>query len=347
MSTRLPLVLVATAVSLAVGCSRGSSEANSPATTATPPAASTTDSSTAGTDTTAPGGGTECADAAAALAAGDSLSPEVLNAFASAASEACSSLDELRAALDAQDLVRLDEIVINSCVAGDAWARHGEPSVLADMQLCQEARSRFTLGPGRELVPAQSVQSEDFSDGCGVWPNPESPGVQFLCEGANYAFVVERARIPWHSVIEIEPPSAALSVEADAALVAPETAGEAYYGVSCWASDDLGYSFTISPAGGFVITRLDVTGASTRFLALGETPRAVPGVGKWNRIRGECTANPDATRLALYVNGYRVAAARDRSNARLFRKVGFYVLASEPGTDVRFDNVLVRIPSGS
>jgi len=270
----------------------------------------------------------------------------MLDAFGFAAPQACSSLHELREAVAAHDLVGLDEFVISSCVAGDAWALLGEPSLSADTELCREARSRYTLIGSRRLAPARPVHSEDFSAGCGSWPSRGSSKVRFLCGDGDYGIVVLEPRIPMHSVIPTEQPYGELSVETDVALVAPETAVNALFGVSCWPSDRRGYVFVLGLAGQFAIARLDRASDRSVSLAQGETPRAIPGVGLRNRIRGECSAGPDATHLTLYVNGDRVAAARDENRTKSFEAVGLYVVTAEPGTDVRFDNVLVRVPSG-
>ncbi len=344
MGTRaqFPLLVATAAIALAAGCSGGADEAEP--SVASTPSTSTTESATAPVDTGMVEAGATCDEAVAAVAREGSGSPEVLDAFGFAAPDACASVDELSEAVAAHDLVGLDDFVISSCVAGDAWALLGQPSVTADTELCREARSRFTLTGGRRLAPARPVHSEDFSSGCGDWHSPGSLGVRFSCEEQDYSFLVTRAGTPWHSLVEIERPFAELSIEADAALVAPETAVNAYYGVSCWASEDLGYVFALDPVGRFVIARVDKTGAATGFLARGETLRAITGLGLRNRIRGECAASAFMTRLALFVNGERVAAARDRRDAKSFETVGLYVVTDAPGTDVRFDNVLVRVP---
>jgi hypothetical protein len=69
----------------------------------------------------------------------------------------------------------------------------------------------------------------------------------------------------------------------------------------------------------------------------------IPSAGARNRIRGECAADgPGATKLTLYVNRRRVAAASDPPRSRSLRRVRLFVGTSEPNTDLRFDDIVAR-----
>jgi hypothetical protein len=292
---------------------------------------------------------TGCEEAVAAFAeqAGDGsagVGPELLDALGLAAPQECRDLAELRAALAAHELVGLDEFVIRSCVGGDAWALLGEPSVTSDTALCREARSSFTLAANRRLVSAHAVYEEDFSGGCGGWASRGNTQVRFSCAKGEYSIVVVEPGDPVDAALDDKGRHKTMSVEADAVLVRPKGGGLEFHGVTCWASEQLAYAFVLNPAGEYGILKEDRTAARPVVLKQGYAAQALPGVGARNRIRGECTATPTGTRLALLVNGDEAAVARDGRGAESFGDFGLTVATSEAGTEVRFDNVLVRIP---
>jgi hypothetical protein len=274
--------------------------------------------------------------------AGEELDTVLLDGLGLAAPQSCRDIVELRAALAAHELDHLEEFVISSCVAGDAWAVLGKPSVTTDTALCREARSSFTLLAGRRLAPADVVFAEDFSAGCANWSTDRDYLVALSCREGGYHVLVRRPVRPQVSRVFPGWSQRRMSVEADAVLLRPRRGEMELHGVSCWTSPKLGYFFVLDPAGFFVIAREDQEAGRVKVLKKGKTMRALTGIGVRNRITGECTAGVDGVSLALYVNGDRVAVARDHEGPRSFSAFGLYVVTSEPGTEVRFDDVLVR-----
>lgn len=65
------------------------------------------------------------------------------------------------------------------------------------------------------------------------------------------------------------------------------------------------------------------------------TPNAV------NRLRAECVRDGDVMKLRFLVNGNRVTETQHESSGRLVG-VELFAYSEEGGTDIRFDNVLVR-----
>ena len=330
--------VAATALALA-GCGGGKQPTSGPA------AAETTSRTTSTTNTVAEPQ-TDCGKTVAAFAekagAAEELDPILLDGLGLAAPQQCRDLAELRAALAAHQLDHLEEFVIGSCVAGDAWAVLGKPSVTTDTALCREARSSFTLLTGRRLAPADVIFAEDFSSGCANWSTDRDYLVALSCRNGAYHVLVRKPVRPQVSRLFTGTTQRQMSVEADAVLVRPRRGKMELHGVSCWASPKLGYLFVLDPAGFFVIAREDHATGRVKVLKKGETMRALTGIGVRNRIRGECTADPSGVSLALYVNGDRIAVARDGEGPRSFSAFGLYVVTSEPGTEVRFDDVLVR-----
>ena len=135
-----------------------------------------------------------------------------------------------------------------------------------------------------------------------------------------------------------------LNVESDAAYQAgPNTAA---YGVGCWATQEQGYIFAVTPGVAWAILKWDNRAASPQtVLAASDTENAIPGFSNSNRIRGECVGGggkPAA--LALYVNEKKIGTAEDPAGPASFPGFGFSVFSTEAGADVRFDNFAAREP---
>ena len=65
------------------------------------------------------------------------------------------------------------------------------------------------------------------------------------------------------------------------------------------------------------------------------TPNAV------NRLRAECVRDGDVMKLRFLVNGKRVTETQHESSGRLVG-VELFAYSEKGGTDIRFENVLVR-----
>jgi hypothetical protein len=331
------------------GCGgSGGTAAPAPATPAsTEPKTTMTSPSTSATTVVT----TECAKVVGGIAdasAGGDVGTELLDALALDGPRRCDNLAGLREALgerfDEGETEFLASFVISACVAGDAWALFGDPTLIADTALCREARSHYTVVDNRRLVPAHASFADDFSGPCDGWSTARDERVVLSCARGAYRVLVRNPDRPQYSRLFQQSSQSALSIEADVVLVKPRTGEFEFHGVSCWGSRTVGYLFILAPDGSYAIVKDDTATGRRTFLKEGQTDHALPGVGVRNRIRGDCAARRGVADLALFVNGDRVAGARDRGGLRSFTGFGLFVGTSERGTDVRFDNVLVRSP---
>ena len=335
----LAAVAIALGAPLLTGCTGSAADSQA----APAPASSTTKAEEA-TSASA-----ECAQALAEVVApstADDVSTEQLDALAFAGARSCRDLDDLRGALDdefgSSQGKGLADFVISSCVAGDAWALLGQPSVLADTAVCKEARARYTVLAGRQLAPSPALFSDDFSGPCRGWSTDRDARVALGCVDGAYRVLVKRPDRPQHSRLFEGPAGREMSVEVDAVLDQPQNGKFELHGVSCWESPASGYLFGLAPDGSYVIVKLDLAGRAQAILKGGHADEAVPGAGARNRIRGDCRADDGRVELGFFVNGDRVAVVRDKGSTRSFKGFGLFVATSDAGTDVRFDNALVR-----
>ena len=75
----------------------------------------------------------------------------------------------------------------------------------------------------------------------------------------------------------------------------------------------------------------------------GRRNKAVRGLGRVNRIRGECIGGGEKpTRVHLVVNGESLAVFKDKDGFDRFEAVGLAVFSVEGGTEVVFDNVVAK-----
>ncbi len=140
----------------------------------------------------------------------------------------------------------------------------------------------------------------------------------------------------------------AVSVEADVTERAClYTSGQIdeyeFHGVACWGAGadsdrlELGYKFVLSPEGHYGILRDDESGDGS---ILAEGDSEFDGYGATNRIRGDCVVRDGRSEVVLYVDGKRIAEARDPDGPDRFPAIGLTAETSEVGTDIFFDNVL-------
>ena len=116
-----------------------------------------------------------------------------------------------------------------------------------------------------------------------------------------------------------------------------------FFGISCLTASGESFLFGMSPDGYYTVAydpggdqelefqRLIEDSALRKF----STPNAV------NRLRAECVRDSDAMKVLFLVNGKRVTEAQHESRGRLVG-VELFVYSEKGGTDIRFDNVLVR-----
>jgi hypothetical protein len=190
---------------------------------------------------------------------------------------------------------------------------------------------------------------DDFSGGCD-WAQDDTEDVSLSCESGEYRVLLKRTdRTPFHVIPRrVDQPVDSATVEADAKLVTfggdeNDFEGD---GVTCWASrpndPTQGYAFVVRP-GAYAILREDEKdqrlSGQLYFRAFKDSNSdAVAGLGKVNRLRGQCRARGGRVELAMWVNGRRLATATDRAGFESFNGFGFVVLGSVPGTQVSFDN---------
>jgi hypothetical protein len=194
---------------------------------------------------------------------------------------------------------------------------------------------------------------DDFSDPASGWPKDNGETALLDYGDGGYRILI-KAPGPRDARLSFGLPVEAVSIEADATERAgPYSSGQIdeyeFHGVACWGaegeSDDLelGYKFVLTPESHYGILRDDQSGQGLVILAEGDLDSV--GYGTTNRIRGDCTAGGGgSTLLVLYVDGRKIAQARDPDGPERFPAIGLTVETSEVGTDIFFDNVLARNP---
>jgi hypothetical protein len=194
---------------------------------------------------------------------------------------------------------------------------------------------------------------DDFSDQASGWPKDDGEAALLDYADGGYRILMKapgprEARLSFGSP---EEPRAveAVSIEADATERAgPYSSGQLddyeFHGVACWGDDlELGYKFVLTPESHYGILRDDQSDDGLVTLAEGDLDSV--GYGTTNRIRGDCTTGGGgSTLLVLYVDGRKIAQARDPDGPERFPAIGLTVETSEVGTDILFDNVLARNP---
>jgi hypothetical protein len=193
---------------------------------------------------------------------------------------------------------------------------------------------------------------DDFSDPASGWSTDNDDDVLVDYADGGYRILMKTpgrrdARLTFGSTDK--PGAEAVTIEADVTERAgPYTSGQIdeyeFHGVACWGAGadsdrlELGYKFVLSPEGHYGILRDDESGDGS---ILAEGDSEFDGYGATNRIRGECIARDGRpTSLVLYIDGKRIAEARDPDGPDRFPAIGLTAETSEVGTDIFFDNVL-------
>jgi len=134
----------------------------------------------------------------------------------------------------------------------------------------------------------------------------------------------------------------AVSVHAD--IVELNAAGSNdIVGLECGRANGEGYLFGAGANEGYAI--LKFAGGQPTTLKTDETA-SMPGSGKIEQLRFTCVGDPfgGTTKLYASINGTTVATVEDPNGFDTFTTIGL-ALAGEQGTEVRFDNVLARVPT--
>ena len=215
-----------------------------------------------------------------------------------------------------------------------------------------EARGLQT-GLAAETLPIQ----DDFEGAC-TWPQETSGGAQLSCEDGEYKLLFER---PGEHLIPRRTETGYEDVGVTATTTLSARLGNDDFvlqGVACWASPRgapaVGYVFLLGTLGngksGYMIARQDeadpTIGTPFSFEPLVDRRlKSAPAPGTPVDIRGECRKRKKDVQLDLYLDGARIATARDTYGAAkidAFRAFGFLATASKAGTEVRYDDFLAE-----
>lgn len=199
----------------------------------------------------------------------------------------------------------------------------------------------LTSGCGGQGAPAALPVEDDFSDCSAGWSTDEDESVSPSCAGGEYRVLMEEP--PWlNSRIFFDAASKAMSVEVDATSeFGPRNAA---WGVGCWASQEQGYLFAVSPRADWIIWKVDLAGAQRLTMLAESEVDAIPGFSDRGRLRGECLGRgaDRPTLLALFMNGKRIVVTQDRVGHPSFSGFGLVVVSTEGGAEVRFDDFAAR-----
>lgn len=205
---------------------------------------------------------------------------------------------------------------------------------------------------GGEVARSDLPITDDFSGSC-RWSEDNDEHISLDCQEGTYRALFKRTDERVHHVVprRIAQSVASATVEADVTLRAfPGGSSEDFqaHGVTCLASPEgapiQGYSFLVAPSvRGIAIVKHDETDASLEeqfYLRalVDEQSGAVPSVGETTRIRGDCRADGEGVELTMYLDGKEVARAHDPSGFAQFEGLGFVVMSTRVGTEIRFDD---------
>jgi hypothetical protein len=318
---RIALALVVGAAALlAAGCASSSSSGPKGSTTKTAAApARTTEESSCRAVFTASG--------SEVLEGQDIV--EALGELGAKAPFECASLDELDRAA-AEELGPELGVAVASAVA-ELCREQGDVVWIADTTLCRDA--------ARPVSGRSTVLEEDFSAGCGSWTADRTAAAAYSCGHGSYRVLIKNPMRPQHSRLFAERVYRALHVEADTELAASPGEFE-LQGVTCWVNRDRGYLFLVAPTGEYAVYKEHAATGHRTLLEAGRSESIRSGIGVTNRVAADCRAGKEPT-LRLTVNDRAVASVRDRKATASFAGFGVFVAASNPKTDVRFDNVEV------
>jgi Domain of unknown function (DUF4328) len=191
-------------------------------------------------------------------------------------------------------------------------------------------------------APPDAVFADDFSNQ-DVWLIRDDPSFSTEYDEGRYRLLVLEPETIWSSQVMLPSELESMSVEVAGRLGAGRVRSD-YLGVACTDSANASYLFAISPDGYYSIAydpgddpeiqleRLVEENAARRFSAR----RA------WNNLGGVCTPQGGKTSLRLTVNGRTIAKATHRHASGKFVGVALFAYSGAGGTDVLFDDMVVR-----
>ena len=191
--------------------------------------------------------------------------------------------------------------------------------------------------------------NEDFSECAGFTMNDEVATID-CPEGELRVLVAQPEVSPVHVVpFRVESKQQTLAVTAEARA---QKAGGGTWGIGCLASEPgeggRGYLLLVSNEGAAALLRMDVQSEeggrfAQRFTPLSEQEDVVHEASKRHKLEIRCAKGDTGTvSIEGDVDGQIVVTAEDTPGIAPFTGAVSVVLAEQPGTDIRFDDVNVE-----
>ena len=227
--------------------------------------------------------------------------------------------------------------VVVACLAVGVAIQGGIAVASLSGSLSSESEAEPELAPG---TPEGALVSDNFSQQ-GAWLVEDDADLTFDYVSDAYRIYLKKPGL-WSSIRALPEEVESLTMEADASAENIELKTD-FLGISCLTANGESFLFGMSPDGYYTVAydpggdqqlefqRLIEDSALRKF----STPSAA------NRLRAECVRDGDVMKLRFLVNGKRVTETQHESRGRLVG-VELFVYSEKGGTDIRFDNVLVR-----
>jgi len=211
---------------------------------------------------------------------------------------------------------------------------------LASAEAASMAAKPTTPKPSASGLPL----SDDFSTPSGRWSTDETSAVSLAYVDGTYRMRIKQPSRQW-SLFPLLAPTSTVRVTASATQVAGSPGLEV--GVVCYAEENAGYLFAVSPFGAWAILRetpgdLVTVAHGTADFSFG---RGQPDVA----LTADCAGDPQraATLLALTVNGQLVVRVREESGLGDFSIIGVYARDKLGPAELRFDDFAAEELTGA
>jgi hypothetical protein len=213
-----------------------------------------------------------------------------------------------------------------------------------------------SCGGGEETrLAAESLPIRDDFEGECTWPQETTDSDEVGCSDGQYSVLIKEANRPSWIPRRTQDGHGSVRVSAKTSVVGRLGAKDtALQGVGCWASgrgDPVFALTTIGDSRGYLIGRqneddpeLQQNPLRTEAL-VDRQSTSLPPLNEAAELRGECRKEGEAVKLALYVDGTKVAEATDTQDAPdidFFVAYGFFAFSSKPQIDVRYDDFLAE-----
>ena len=192
-------------------------------------------------------------------------------------------------------------------------------------------------------LPGRALINEKFPSSNGQWLVRSDPQVQAGFLDGSYQILVRGPHLDFESIRAASDHSwSSVRVEADARKADAATP-EGAYGVACVVDARTAYLFLMDPdTGSFAVGKIQ-NGNGGALIQERTDATAMNGGARSNRIGGDCIKSLNgATSLTMYINGKQVLQASDPNGLSNFTGMGLWAFTNAGGTDVRFDNAVMR-----